>query len=437
MFEGNSSQLWRRFALPQMIGLLFNSIYIIVDGLFIGNVLGRDALAAAGVGVPLVEILISLSMAVASGAGILISTYLPQKNETAAVRYFNTAVLTALIISLLIAILGNIFIEPIALLLGSTGAILSLSVTYLRWIITFCPFMVFSYLLGGMVRNDGRPKLAMTALTIGSLSNIVLDFVFMVPLHLGIGGAAAATAIGPVLSDLLLLPHFLKRKGKLHFARISFSFHNVSRILKRGFPAFIMEFTIGIITFFYNAAIKTCGFGEIGLAAYLIIGYLMLIILTLFLGCAEGLQPVFSHFAGTAEKQRSRDLCRFTARLFFVTGMIAYVLIFFFARYFYLLFAADDPQLITFMVERSRPYFFGIAFAGINILMISYWQSVQKTRASLLVSLLRSLLFPPVFILSLPYLINREALWHCWSLSELCTCFIVWLMIRYERKADI
>ncbi|MCH3988053.1 MAG: MATE family efflux transporter [Lachnospiraceae bacterium] len=208
MYEGSSAKLFRKFALPQMIGLLFNSIYIIVDGLFIGNRLGRDAMAAAAVGVPLVEILIALSMAITSGA-----------------------------------------------------------VTYIRYIITFSPFMLYSYLLGGMARNDGRPKLAMWALTIGSLSNILLDYVFIYLLNLGIGGAALATALGPILSDVLLLPHFLKKKGCLYFRRSRFELRAVGHILATGFPSFIMEFTIGIVTFVYNTAIRFYGFGEIGLAA--------------------------------------------------------------------------------------------------------------------------------------------------------------------------
>ena len=102
MYEGTSSQLFRTYAMPQMVGLLFNSIYIIVDGLFIGNRLGRDAMAAAAVGVPLVEILISLSMAIASGAGILISSQIGRGENGHAVRTFNVAVLTTAVIGIAI-----------------------------------------------------------------------------------------------------------------------------------------------------------------------------------------------------------------------------------------------------------------------------------------------------------------------------------------------
>jgi putative MATE family efflux protein len=433
MYKGSSARLFQTYALPQMIGLLFNSIYIIVDGLFIGNRLGRDAMAAAAVGVPLVEILISVSMAAASGAGVLISGQLGRNEKKQAMATFNTAVLVTACISAGIAVFGNLFIDETADLFGATAQIHQDAVTYIRWIITFSPFLMYSYLLGGMVRNDGRPKLAMYALTLGSLSNILLDYIFMYPLNMGIGGAALATAVGPVLSDLLLLPHFLKKRGSLVFAHVTVRMRHVKEIFRLGFPSFIMEFTIGMITFIYNAAIGIYGFGEIGLAAYLLIGYLMLIILTLFLGFSEGLQPVFSYFAGTGEKQRSRDLRRYAARVYLAVGLVCYGLILLFSRYFYALFTSGDAELLHFAESRSRVYFFGFILAGINILMISFWQSCQKTKLSLIISLSRSLIFPPLLVLVLPHLFGREALWLCHSLSECLTAVLAFLLLRKEE----
>ena len=104
---------------------------------------------------------------------------------------------------------------------------------------------------------------------------------------MGIAGAALATAVGPIFSVLILLPHFILKKGKLYFIRCSLQSKDIKQILFYGFPSFIMEFTIGMATFIYNFAIKYFGFGEIGLAAYLVIGYLMLILLTIFLGMAK------------------------------------------------------------------------------------------------------------------------------------------------------
>ena len=124
-----------------------------------------------------------------------------------ALRTFHAAILCAASLRGIIIVFGNVFIHPLAELLGSTPQIHEEAVSYLWYIVTFSPFLLFSFLLGGLARNDGRPKLAMIALAIGFVSNIILDYVFMCPLNMGIAGAALATAVGPVSSVLILLPH--------------------------------------------------------------------------------------------------------------------------------------------------------------------------------------------------------------------------------------
>ena len=157
MYEGRSPALFLRFAVPQMIGLLFNSVYTIVDGVFIGHRLGREAMAAAAVAVPLIEILISVAIAAGAGAGVLIAARLGARDGAGARRLFNTAVWMLGAAGLLVCALGNLFLEPLARLLGASEEVLAPACAYLWFIVTFAPFQLFSFLLGGMVRNDGRP----------------------------------------------------------------------------------------------------------------------------------------------------------------------------------------------------------------------------------------------------------------------------------------
>lgn len=435
MYEGNTHTLFMRYAVPQMLGLLFNSVYLIVDGIFIGNRLGRDAMAAAAVAVPLIEVMIALSLAVSSGAGSVLSVCLANGENKRAVQYCNTAIRILGMISLFLMLMGNLLIHPIAELLGATPDIHKEAVTYLRYILTFSPFLLFSFLLGGLVRNDGRPKLAMFALTFGSLSNILLDYVFMYPLNMGIGGAALATALGPIFSVLILLPHFLLKHGNLYLTRCRLRHSQIRKILYLGIPSFIMEFSIGIVTFVYNCAIVRYGNAELGLAAYLLIGYLMLIILTLFLGLAEGLQPVFSHFRGTGEQNRSQEMQRFSVKVFLMLGILCYGAVLLSAREFYAVFTQSDQELIAFAAEKSRFYFCGFFLAGFNILMISFWQSVQRTKEALLISLMRSMILPPLLIALLPLLLGGEAIWFCHSLAEFLTAVTAFsIKIFHDRS---
>lgn len=435
MFEGKPRELFARFAIPQMIGLLFNSVYTIVDGVFIGNRLDREAMAAAAVAVPLIEILISVAIAVAAGAGVLIAARLGSGKGDEARRLFNTAAWMMGAAGLGVALLGNLCLEPLALLLGAAPEVLPQAMAYLWYIVTFAPFQLFSFLLGGMARNDGRPKLAMTAMIAGAASNIVLDYVFMYPLNLGIRGAALATALGPIFSVLILLPHFLLRRGTLYFQAVRPRLAEGRSILVCGAPSFLMEFSIGIVTFLYNVAVSRHGYGELGLAAYLIIGYLMLILLTLFLGMAEGLQPVFSRFMATGEEKRNLAMRRFSTKVFLGVGVISCLLIFLGSRWFFLLFAPEDPELTGFAASRSIPYFCGFFLTGFNILMISFLQATRQTGRAMVLSLLRSVILPPALLLLLPALLGREGVWVCQSAADALTALFAICFLAFPARS--
>lgn len=433
MYREKPRELFAKYAIPQMIGLLFNSVYLIVDGVFIGNRLGRDAMAAAAVSVPFIEILIALSMMMASGAGIVISGRLARGQRSGARQVFGLAMLLLGLIGMAIVLLGNVFIHPLAGLLGATPDIHAEAVTYLWYIVSFAPFLLFSFLLGGLARNDGRPKLAMLALAFGSVSNIVLDYVFMYPMDMGIAGAALATALGPIFSVVILLPHFLLKKGELYFECFRVRWREIKQVFTLGFPSFIMEFTIGIITFVYNFAIVRNGYGEMGLAAYLVMGYIMLIILTVFLGLAEGLQPVFSYLNGAGEERQSRALLAFSTRVFLATGVAGYFLILLFSRGFITLFAPGDAELIAFTHSKSLCYFSGFFLAGYNILMITYWQATKRAKMALPVSLLRSVGAPPILVLILPLLFGSQGIWIGHSLSEVLTAMVAFMLWRVSH----
>lgn len=419
--KAKTSTIFLRYVIPQMVGLIANSVYFIVDGVFIGRRLGAGALAAAGVAVPVVEITIAASMLISVGAGILISAAAGRGDGPGARNVFAQAVACALALSAALAVLGNIFLEPLSFALGANEAILADTMTYLRYFISFSPFLIFSFLLSTLARNDGRPGLAMVALTIGSASNILLDWVFMYPMDMGIAGAALATGLGPVFSVALLLPHFLKKRGTLWFTRPRGGLRPVGRLLAGGAPAFIAEFSIGLVTLLYNLAIVRAGLGEDGLAAYLVIGYAALICLTAFLGAAQGMQPAVSYLVGAGQAGRVRSL--FGAAALFCLGLSAalYAALFFGGGAFFSIFLAGDGALLAYTAGAARLYFVMLPFAALNILLISFMQSMGRAAPSLAVSLARSTLPVMACLLVLPLLWPHVGLWLALAVAEAAT----------------
>ena len=434
-YRGSAGAIFLRYAAPQALGLLVNSGYAIVDGVFIGARLGPSALAAAGVAVPALEFLIALSMAATAGAGVVVSSRLAEGNREGAVRAFNTSVALQGAIGLAIMILSALFMNPLVRFLGAPPEIRGATATYLRYILSLSPFLLYSYMLGGLARNDGRPGFAAAALTIGSISNVLLDYLFLYPLNMGIAGAALATALGPAISVAILLPHFLTKKGALYFRRERPSLSDAKRFLKLGVPSFVLEFSIGTVTLVMNYGIVRYGYGEDGLAVYLIIGYLALIVLTLFYGMAEGLQPAFSYLSAADQTRKLRSLLRCGLGVFLGIGGVCYLFILLFSIHFYRLFTPGSEIHAVFAAEKSAPYFSCFICAGINILAISYYQATAATGRSLLLASLRGLVLPALLVAFFPYAFGAEKLWLCHSFAEVATlaiCVAIALSKRFD-----
>lgn len=407
----------RRFVLPQMVAMLVNSVYFIVDGIFIGRRLGTDALAAAGVAVPVVEVTIALAMMISVGAGVMVSAEKGRGRPEEARRLLNLAMRFALLFSLGIMLLGALFAGQLARLLGASDVIVTDTVTYLRVFLLFCPFFIFSYILSTFVRNDGRPVLAMCALTVGSLSNILLDYVFMYPLNMGITGAALATGLGPVLSVAIMLPHFIRRRGSLYFEKKCAPARMVGGMLLHGLPALVSEFTIGLVTLLYNLAIVRNGLGEAGLASYIVIGYAALLCMAVFLGAAQGLQPAISYFVGARQFDAIRRLVRMGGIFCLGVGLALYGLLLATGKYFYGIFIPADAALLATTVQNANFYFACLPFAALNILLGTCLQAMQEVVRSLVVSLSRCTLPLLASLLLLPMLLPGTGLW----LAVLCT----------------
>ncbi len=438
LYQETPFRLFVKYAVPQTVGLMLNSVYLIVDGMFIGNRLGREAMAAAAVAVPVVEILIALALAVSVGACVIISNSFGAGNAEKANAAFNLSLFIAAGASALIALAGNLFLEETAVLLGATPEILPDAMIYLRYLVSASPFLIFSFAFSSYARADNRPKLAMWALGIGSVSNILLDYVFMYPLNMGIAGAALATALGPVFSVVILLPHFVRGQGQLRFSLPALSAESlriVRAILILGAPAFVMEFSIGMVTLFYNIAINRNGFGEIGLAAYLTIGYIALIVLTVFLGVGQGIQPIVSYFHGRGDMARAREFMVFLFKAIAGVGIGMSVAIAFFSRGFIAVFTPGDAELIDFTHGRATLYFIGFVFAGISILIITYFQSIQKAAPAFVLALLRSVVFAALFLFVFPMIWGPESIWPALSAAEAAACIAgVWFYAISARR---
>ncbi|GAA0728613.1 MATE family efflux transporter [Clostridium malenominatum] len=419
--------LFSSYAIPGIAGLLFNSLYILVDGLFVARLLGREALAAVTVGVPVVEILLAISMLVSVGAGVLISNSNGAGNTKEGRRIFNLSFRLLVLIGILIAVLSLIFIYPLSKLLGATPDIMELVVEYLTYFFAFCPAFMLSYGMSTWLRNDSKPTLVMIAQIIGALSNVFLDWYLMAILNMGLAGAALATGLGPVFSILIMSPHFLKKRGNLYLEKVIFDFKTVLLTFKKGIPSFMMEFALGLTTLCCNIAIGI-HMGALGFAAYGIVGYVALIVLSIFLGMAEGSQPLISFFHGANEDLKIKEIIKISLIISTIVGITTYFLLYNFGNYPVSIFAGKDIDLINASTTAIIYYFPALFISGINIVIASGLQSIGSWKESVAVSLCRSLILLLPLLFVLPSFWGNIGVWLSVPIAEVLTVLVAYFL---------
>ena len=292
--------------IPTMIGMLINALYNLVDAYFVGG-LGESQMAAISVVYPLGQVVVGLGLLFGNGAASYISRLLGQKNRDQANRVASTALYSSLAIGAIVIVLSIIFLKPILRLLGATESILPYAATYARIYIVSCIFNVFNVTMNNIVTSEGAAKTTMCALLLGAVLNIGLDPLFIYTFHLGVAGAAFATAISQIISTLVYLFYIFRKKSVFQFKIRSFTFSKevLSEIFKIGIPTLAFQLLTSIsISLINNAA------GNYSDAAIAGMGVVTRLIsmgsLTIF-GFIKGFQPIAGHSYGAKKFDRLRS----------------------------------------------------------------------------------------------------------------------------------
>lgn len=292
--------------IPTMIGMLINALYNLVDAYFVGG-LGESQMAAISVVYPLGQVVVGLGLLFGNGAASYISRLLGQKNRDQANKVASTALYSSLFIGAIIIALSIIFLKPILRLLGATESILPYATTYASIYIVSCIFNVFNVTMNNIVTSEGAAKTTMCALLLGAVLNIGLDPLFIYTFHLGVAGAAIATAISQIISTLVYLFYIFKKKSVFHFKikDCTFSKEVLSEIFKIGIPTLAFQLLTSIsISLINNAA------GNYSDAAIAGMGVVTRLIsmgsLTIF-GFIKGFQPIAGYSYGAKKFDRLRS----------------------------------------------------------------------------------------------------------------------------------
>ena len=416
-----------------VLGMIGLSCYILADTFFVSLGLGTNGLTALNLAIPIYNFIHGTGLMLGMGGATRYSICKNVNRRNADVIFTNTLYLTAGF-ACFFFVCGLLFSKPITYLLGADKTVFQMTETYLRVILLFSPAFLLNDLLICFVRNDENPKLAMIAMLTGSLSNIILDYVFIFPLKMGIFGAVFATGLAPVISVLVLSVHKLQKKNQFHITAEKPQVRQAISTLSIGVPSLVAEVSSGIVISIFNSMLLRLQ-GNIAVAAYGVVANLSLVVIAIFTGIAQGIQPLISSAYGKKDKQNIHTILLYAFVSIFLLSVVIYSIIFYGANPIAQIFNREgNMEMQTLAVDGLRIYFVATFFVSFNIILSAFFASINRPRPAQAISLLRGffLIIPMAYFLS--WLWHSTGVWMAFPATELCVAILgICIFCNYHK----
>lgn len=415
--------LFYRYLVPSIIGTMVTSIYVLADTIIIGKGLGSVAMAALNIALPIYNIFFGIGLLFGVGGSVLMSVYRGRNLKKEAEAYYTAAFFMNILVWLVCLVLCTVFMEDLAWMLGGTEETMPYIMDYIPYIIWGMGGYFLSAFLQTVIRNDGAPKLAMNAVIAGGVTNIILDYVFVFPMQMGMAGAAIATVIGSWLTVAILFVHFFTKKNQLkfHFKGIRPAF--IKEIVVNGFASFLIEVSAGITIFIFNLQLLNY-VGNIGVTVFGIICNVSIVIMGLCKGVNQAAQPIISMNHGAGKRERTQEVRGLAMRNSLLICAVPVLVGLIVPNFYTYIFLNPDKDILSLSAEAVRIYFVGFIFLAVNMVYISYFQSVVKNMYSLIICLLRGCIFVILFVYLLPVFLDVSGIWLAFPAAELLTMFV-------------
>ncbi|MDR3265097.1 MAG: MATE family efflux transporter [Synergistaceae bacterium] len=401
------------FALPSIMGMLANALYNIVDRMFVGRLVGPDALAAISICFPFMLFMMALCLLFGVGASPLMTIALGEKDSARAERVMGNAVAAVLTVALAITAAGHLSIDGLLRLGGASEALLPPAREYMRIILWGVPFSVLAFTLNFCIRAEGRPAFAMGTQILGAFGNIVLDALFIGGLRMGIAGAAWGTIISQALAALWASSFYFRRRGVLRFrpANLVPRPALLFRVVSLGLSPCMAELSFTTFFVLFNHALHTYG-GDIAVSAMgAFMGWDSLLFLPV-IGMGEAVQTLFAYNRGARLFGRVLEALKWALAMASGYFLVSAVTVYFLAEQMLLLFT-NDPELLRIAASGARISYAGVQFVGIALIVTSFFQGLGRAAICLTLSLARQLVLLIPSILILPKLFGLTGVWSC------------------------
>lgn len=425
------------YAVPSVIGMLAVTSAGIIDGVFIGNFVGSTALAAVNIAQPAWAVFAAIVFMLAVGGSVMCGKFLGERNAEAASDIFSKTMYVSCALAVLISGSGLLFLDELVTLLGANEELHPMVTVYMRIILWFAPLLIAALTLDFFVRVDGRPVLASAALVTFSVINIALNWLFIVQLGWGIAGAAWASAIAEASIFGILISHLFSRKCTLRLGRVREGWSDIFKAAFNGFSEFANELSIGLIVLLFNWVMITRQ-GVAGVAAYTIIGYLVMIGMEISYGISESLQPTISKNLGARQPKRIVQFMTTGAASAFGVGLLVSLLFVLAPEFLISIFLADgEGETMAIALEFVAYFWPAFLFLGVNITLASSFTAMHKPLQSVVIALSRSLVLPGLGLLLLPMFFGDKGVYLVIPVAEGITFLLTLILVASYRPSRI
>jgi putative MATE family efflux protein len=424
-----------KFSIPAIIGMLVNALYNIVDRIFIGNGVGSDGIAGAAIGFPIMLIMMAFNMLIGLGANSLVAIRLGEQRKAEAEQIMGNALVLLVALSLVITVLGLMFLDPLLKLFGASAVVLPYAREYMRIILLGSVFQAIGMGMNNFIRSEGNPKIAMFTMLIGAILNTILDPLFIFVFHWGMAGAAYATIISMAVSAAWVLYHFVYGKSvlKLHMKNFKLNPQVIGKVVAIGAAPFMMQFAASILNAIMNRSLSVYG-GDVAVSGMSAVMSITMLFLMPIFGINQGVQPIIGYNYGAQKYDRVKEALKLGIMAATIVVIFGFIITRLFPVQLISIFNAKDTALIAFGSHALKVFLIFMPIIGFQIVSSNYFQAVGKPVQAGLLSLSRQVLILIPAMLILPRFFGVEGVLYAGPLSDIVSSVITGLFLYFELK---
>lgn len=432
--EGQISELLIKFSLPAIVGMLVNALYNVVDRVFVGRGVGFLAIGGVTVGFPIMIIQMAFGMLIGIGATALISIRLGQQKKDEAEIIAAHALVLLVILSIIIALVGLTFLDPLLRLFGASAEVMPYAQDFMRIILIGTVFQSVGFGMNNIIRADGNPKIAMATMLIGAVLNAILCPIFIFYFKWGIKGAATATVISQGVSALWVMYYFWGRKSllKIRRANLRLRITVVGQIVAIGSAPFAMQLAASVIQAILNKSLINYG-GDVAISGMGIVQSVTMLILMPIFGINQGAQPIIGYNYGAGKYERVKETLKLAIYAATLVVTVGFIVIQVYAAQIIGLFETNT-ELIAFGSRALRIFLVCLPIIGFQIVSSNYFQAVGKPKHAMFLSLSRQVILLIPAVLILPHFFALDGVLMAGPFSDFFSSVITGIWLLRELK---